>query len=49
MSVSDLAFDDFVDDCLLEDDSFCKYRDERLDLVVAGLVSIDDSDDLIAS
>ncbi len=35
------AFDDFVDECFLENDSLCKYENKELDQVVADLVEMD--------
>ena len=36
----DTAFDDFVDECLLEDDALCKYESKELDDVIQNLVLI---------
>ena len=34
----DLPFDDFIDECLLLDDSLCKYPNDDLDQVLRSLV-----------
>ena len=38
MKFSNLAFDDFVDDCLLQNDSFCDYNTNNLDSFVEDLM-----------
>ncbi len=40
MNLLNDAFDDFVDECLLEDDSLCHYESKDLDQVIQSLVSI---------
>ena len=40
MTETNAAFDDFVDGCLLEDDSFCKYENQELDQVIQNLLSM---------
>ncbi len=35
------AFEDFVDQCLLEDDSLCNYEEKDLDNALARLVAFD--------
>ncbi len=49
MDANDLAFDDFVDDCLLNEDTICKSAKNNLDLVVEELMNSQESDDLIAA
>ena len=34
------AFDDFVDECLLDDDALCQYASKELDEALENLVSI---------
>ena len=47
------AFDDFVDDCFLEEDPLCnKSREESLELVASQLISelvSQDEDDTLAA
>ncbi len=44
MKSIDIAFDDFVDNCLLDNDKLCKYQNQNLDKVVTSLVSIKEED-----
>ena len=44
MNTKIIAFDDFVDECFLEDDTFCKYENQELDQVLESLVSIPQTD-----
>ena len=44
MSNKSIAFDDFVDECFLDDDSLCDYQGRELDQVVESLLSIDKND-----
>jgi len=40
MSSSNFAFDDFVDDCFIEEDPICEQRgDKSLELVASQLMS----------
>ncbi len=39
-----IAFDDFVDECFLQEDSLCNYQNEELDQVIERLVAIDQDD-----
>ena len=40
MTEMNKAFDDFVDECLLEDDALCTYENKNLDEVLESLVSM---------
>ena len=52
MSLQNSAFDDFVDDCFVEEDPLCdKSREKSLELVASQLIAelISEDDDLIAA
>ncbi len=52
MIYSRTAFDDFVDDCFVEEDPICDINSERsLELVASQLISelIEETDDSIAA
>ena len=52
MISSNKAFDDFVDDCFIEEDPICKSNSERsLELVASQLISelIEETEDSIAA
>ena len=34
MNLNDLAFDDFVDSCLIDQDPLCSYSEQNLDILI---------------
>ena len=51
MALADSAFDDFVDDCFIEQDPICKKNTERYyELVASQLIAeLIENDDLMAA
>ncbi len=49
MAFQEEAFDDFVDDCLLDEDNLCQKSDKTLDLVIKELISYEKTEISIAA
>ena len=49
MDSTDFAFDDFIDDCLLNEDKICKSAKQNLDLVIEELMHVEESEGLITA